>query len=168
MGIFPDRLMRAHPAGIQPPAEWAYTAHSAWAIFIGQAGILLQLTDTMEFCILFQLKSSCLQVHKMPASLEAPAGAHDDNSTLADFIEDETDVNPDDAALQKLLTQDMNNLLYTLSERESEVLRLRYGLEDGTERTLEEVGRVMMVSVTVGSMFIEHILLQCRQTYGLS
>ena len=99
-----------------------------------------------------------LQVHKLPASLEAPAGAHDDSSTLADFIEDESDVNPDDAALQKLLTQDMNNLLYTLSERESEVLRLRYGLEDGTERTLEEVGRIMMVSAAETNVFNRWLL----------
>lgn len=87
-----------------------------------------------------------LQIHKVPASLEAPAGPHNEDSSLADFVEDDTDMTPGDAAVHKMLTQDMNQLLYTLSERESEVLRLRYGLEDGQERTLEEVGRVMMVS----------------------
>lgn len=90
---------------------------------------------------------SCLQLHKNPASLEGPAGLHNEESTLADYIEDDSAVDPDEAAVHKMLTKDMNQLLYTLSERESEVLRLRYGLEDGMERTLEEVGRVMMVSI---------------------
>lgn len=86
-----------------------------------------------------------MQLHRNPASLEGPAGLHNEDSTLADFIPDDSETTPDEAAVHRMLTQDMDQLLYTLSERESEVLRLRYGLEDGTERTLEEVGRVMMV-----------------------
>ena len=89
-----------------------------------------------------------VQVHKQPASLEAPTAGNED-STLADFIEDESETPPGEEAIHHMLTQDMNNMLYTLSEREGEVLRLRYGLDDGTERTLEEVGRIMMVSAAV-------------------
>ena len=65
---------------------------------------------------------------------------------MGDMIEDDSEVSPEEAATQQLLFKDMENLLYTLTEREGEVLRLRYGLDDGREKTLEEVGRILLVS----------------------
>lgn len=86
-----------------------------------------------------------LQMHRNPSALEAPAGKDSTDQTVADMIEDETEISPDEAATQQLLNKDMENLLYTLSARESAVLKLRYGLDDGREKTLEEVGRILLV-----------------------
>ena len=84
-------------------------------------------------------------MHRNPSALEAPAGKDSTDQTVADMIEDETEISPDEAATQQLLNKDMENLLYTLSARESAVLKLRYGLDDGREKTLEEVGRLLLV-----------------------
>lgn len=89
--------------------------------------------------------SAVVQLHKGPTSLEAPVGK-DGDCTMADLIPDETEDTAEDAATLGLMTKDMENLLYTLSEREGDVLRLRYGLDDGREKTLEEVGRILLVS----------------------
>ncbi len=75
-----------------------------------------------------------------PVSLETPIGEEDD-SHLGDFIEDETTVSPDQYANNELLKDEINAILSTLTEREEKVLRLRFGLEDGRTRTLEEVGK---------------------------
>ena len=75
-----------------------------------------------------------------PVSLETPIGEEDD-SHLGDFIEDETTVSPDQYANNELLKDEINAVLSTLTEREEKVLRLRFGLEDGRTRTLEEVGK---------------------------
>ncbi len=84
-------------------------------------------------------------MHRNPSALEAPAGKDSTDQTVADTIEDETEISPEEAATQQLLNKDMENLLYTLSARESAVLKLRYGLDDGREKTLEEVGRILLV-----------------------
>ncbi len=86
-----------------------------------------------------------VQLHRAPTALEAPSGKDSTDHTMADLIEDDSQVSPEEAATQQLLNKDMENLLYTLSQRESEVLRLRYGLDDGREKTLEEVGRILLV-----------------------
>ena len=90
-------------------------------------------------------------MHRIPTALEAPAGKDSTDQTMADMIEDESEVSPEEAATQQLLNKDMENLLYTLSSRESEVLKLRYGLDDGREKTLEEVGRILLVRSLVCS-----------------
>jgi len=74
-----------------------------------------------------------------PMSLETPLGA-DDNNPLGDFIEDESVIGPADAATLQLLREEMDQILNSLTRRERLVLKLRYGLEDGRARTLEEVG----------------------------
>ncbi len=74
-----------------------------------------------------------------PMSLETPLGA-DDNNSLGDFIEDESVIGPADAATLQLLREEMDQILNSLTRRERLVLKLRYGLEDGRVRTLEEVG----------------------------
>lgn len=75
-----------------------------------------------------------------PVSLETPIGEEDD-SHLGDFIEDKDTVSPDQYANNQLLKDEIDLVLKTLTEREEKVLRLRFGLEDGRTRTLEEVGR---------------------------
>jgi RNA polymerase primary sigma factor len=72
-------------------------------------------------------------------SLETPIG-NEDNSSLGDFIEDESVVGPVDAASKQLLKEQLNEILDSLSMRERKVLEMRFGLNDGQGRTLEEVG----------------------------
>ena len=80
-----------------------------------------------------------------PISLETPIGEEAD-SRLGDFITDTTAVSPDEAALSTLMSQQLQEVLATLTPRERDVLCLRYGLPDGRERTLEEVGREFHVT----------------------
>ena len=75
-----------------------------------------------------------------PVSLETPIGEEDD-SHLGDFIEDKDALSPDQFANNQLLRDEIDAVLKTLTDREEKVLRLRFGLEDGRTRTLEEVGR---------------------------
>ena len=75
-----------------------------------------------------------------PVSLEAPIGEEDD-SHLGDFIEDKDALSPDQYANNQLLKDEIDLVLKTLTEREEKVLRLRFGLDDGRTRTLEEVGK---------------------------
>ena len=80
-----------------------------------------------------------------PVSLETPIGEEDD-SHLGDFIEDKDALSPDQYANNELLKDEINMVLEGLTEREEKVLRLRFGLEDGRTRTLEEVGREFNVT----------------------
>ena len=86
-----------------------------------------------------------LRINQDPISLETPIGEEED-SHLGDFIQDQNITSPVDAASQTLLREQLENVLSTLSERESKVLKLRFGLEDGHPRTLEEVGKAFNVT----------------------
>ena len=81
-----------------------------------------------------------LKISQEPVSLETPIGEEED-SHLGDFIEDRNAPAPADAASFQLLKEQVDEVLHTLTEREARVLQLRFGLEDGRSRTLEEVGR---------------------------
>ena len=81
-----------------------------------------------------------LKISQEPVSLETPIGEEED-SHLGDFIEDRGALAPSEAASYQLLKDQVDDVLYTLSDREARVLQLRFGLEDGRSRTLEEVGR---------------------------
>ena len=81
-----------------------------------------------------------LKISQEPVSLETPIGEEED-SHLGDFIEDRNAPAPADAASFQLLKEQVEEVLHTLTDRESRVLQLRFGLEDGRSRTLEEVGR---------------------------
>jgi RNA polymerase primary sigma factor len=81
-----------------------------------------------------------LKISQDPVSLEMPIGEEED-SHLGDFIEDQKMPAPADAASRQLLREQVEDVLDTLSEREKDVLYMRYGLDDGRTRTLEEVGR---------------------------
>ncbi len=80
-----------------------------------------------------------------PVSLETPIGEEDD-SHLGDFIPDEDSPAPQDSAAYTLLKEQLEDVMNTLTPREAKVLKLRFGLEDGKARTLEEVGRVFEVT----------------------
>ncbi len=86
-----------------------------------------------------------LKISQEPVSLETPIGEEED-SHLGDFIQDDQVPVPADAAAFTLLKEQLEEVLETLTEREQKVLRLRFGLDDGRARTLEEVGRVFSVT----------------------
>lgn len=85
------------------------------------------------------------KIAQEPVSLETPIGEEDD-SHLGDFIEDQDALAPSDAAAYELLKEQLEDVLDTLTDREENVLRLRFGLDDGRTRTLEEVGKVFGVT----------------------
>lgn len=82
-----------------------------------------------------------LRISMDPMSLETPVGNNEDSTELGDFIEDESVIEPVDAASKELLREQIRNVLSFLSEREREVLEMRFGLNDGKDHTLEEVGK---------------------------
>ena len=83
---------------------------------------------------------SIMKIAQEPVSLETPIGEEED-SHLGDFIPDDDAPAPADAAAFALLKEQLIDVLDTLTPREEKVLRLRFGLDDGRARTLEEVGR---------------------------
>ena len=85
------------------------------------------------------------KISQEPVSLETPIGEEED-SHLGDFIPDETNMSPEDYAINELLKDEISEILLTLTEREEKVIRLRFGLEDGRPRTLEEVGQLFGVT----------------------
>jgi len=86
-----------------------------------------------------------VKVSQLPISLESPIGEEED-SHLGDFIEDQNALPPPDAASRQLLKEQIDQVLHTLTPREQRVLQLRFGLEDGRSRTLEEVGKEFSVT----------------------
>jgi len=86
-----------------------------------------------------------LKIAQEPVSLETPIGEEDD-SHLGDFIEDHEATSPSEHAAYELLKEQLEDVLDTLTDREENVLRLRFGLDDGRTRTLEEVGKVFGVT----------------------
>ena len=86
-----------------------------------------------------------MRIAQDPVSLETPIGEEED-SHLGDFIPDDDAPAPADAASLILLKEQLGEVLSTLTEREEKVLRLRFGLEDGRSRTLEEVGKEFNVT----------------------
>ena len=80
------------------------------------------------------------------SSLDANVRDDEEDSVLGDFIEDEDTVTPEESATNQLLKEQVKNLLGSLSEREQKILRLRFGLEDGKNHTLEEVGQEFSVT----------------------
>ena len=85
------------------------------------------------------------KISQEPVSLETPIGEEDD-SHLGDFIKDEHNMSPEEYTTNELLKDEIADILLTLTEREEKVIRLRFGLEDGKSRTLEEVGQIFGVT----------------------
>ena len=86
-----------------------------------------------------------IRISRDPVSIETPIGQEDD-SRLVDFIRDDSAVSPEENAFSTILRDDIDAILKTLSPREEEVIKLRYGLKDGRCHTLEEVGLVFEVT----------------------
>jgi RNA polymerase primary sigma factor len=84
-------------------------------------------------------------VAQEPISLDMPIG-EEDESHLSDFLPDEASLAPQDAATNQLLKAQVKKVLDLLSDREREVLQLRFGLDDGRYRTLDEVGKEFKVT----------------------
>jgi RNA polymerase primary sigma factor len=80
-----------------------------------------------------------------PLSLETPIGEEED-SHLGDFVQDKNSLSPEEYAINEVLKDEISEVLLTLTEREEQVLKLRFGLVDGTCRTLEEVGMIFGVT----------------------
>ncbi|MBC7542579.1 MAG: RNA polymerase sigma factor RpoD [Candidatus Sericytochromatia bacterium] len=94
----------------------------------------------VEMLVTVEKLREIIKVAQEPISLETPIGKEED-SRLGDFIEDRETEAPVTAVTQELLREDINEVLSTLTPREQQVLRLRFGLDDGRPRTLEEVGQ---------------------------
>ena len=86
-----------------------------------------------------------MKIAQDPVSLETPIGEEED-SHLGDFVEDNESPAPSDSASYSLLKEQVRNILHTLTPREEQVIRLRFGLEDGRQRTLEEVGKIFNIT----------------------
>lgn len=86
-----------------------------------------------------------LAANRSPLSLDTPYGEDDDN-TLAELVEDESSKTPEDATATSLMSDDVRKVLSVLTAREREVLILRFGLNDGKPRTLEQVGRLVGIT----------------------
>jgi RNA polymerase primary sigma factor len=85
------------------------------------------------------------KVAQLPVSFETPVG-DDEEARLADFIEDKGVVSPSDAAILMNMKEQLDNALKTLTPREEKIIRMRFGMEDGSEHTLEEVGQTFSVT----------------------
>jgi len=86
-----------------------------------------------------------MRIAQDPVSLETPVGEEED-SHLGDFIPDDQAPSPDEAASNAMLKEQLNEVLSTLTEREAKVMRMRYGLENGRQQTLEDVGKALGVT----------------------
>jgi len=89
---------------------------------------------------------SIINVSKRPVSLDKPVGDEEGNTTLSDFIEDDTMISPEKIAERTLLRKQVESVLSTLSKRERRVIKLRFGIGDATPRTLEEVGHIFDIT----------------------
>ena len=102
-----------------------------------------ELAEKLELPV--EKVKSILEMNQDPISLETPVGSEED-SELGDFVEDDKFANPYDATTRILLKEQLDEVLKTLNEREEMVLRYRYGLDDGSQKTLEEVGKIFNVT----------------------
>ncbi len=110
---------------------------------LGREPTLDEIAKEMELPV--ERVSEIYRIAPEPLSLETPIGEEED-SHLADFIQDQETVSPDDAATHQLLRERIVEVLSELTPRERDVLRMRFGLDDGYPRTLEEVGRHFQVT----------------------
>mgnify|MGYP000388006449 FL=1 len=110
---------------------------------LGREPTVEEIAGRMEMPV-----SKIRKIHKIsqePISLETPIGEEED-SHLGDFIEDTNSVSPIEAVIMRTLKDHTDQVLKSLTPREEQVLKLRFGIGDGTEHTLEEVGRTFNVT----------------------
>lgn len=89
---------------------------------------------------------SIMAISKEPVSLDKPIGSDSEDSILGDFIEDKSTISPERMAERSILSKVVDEVLKTLTPREERVIRLRFGIDDGYHRTLEEVGNIFNVT----------------------
>ncbi len=102
-----------------------------------------EIADAMELPV--ERVWEIISVMQEPVSMETPVGQEED-SRLVDFIRDDNAMSPEQAAFDNMISEDLSKILSTLTPREEEVIRLRFGLKDGRCHTLEEVGREFAVT----------------------
>ena len=110
---------------------------------LGREPSELEIAEKMNLSV--EKVNQIIKISQEPVSLESPIGEEED-SHLGDFIQDEQIVSPEDAATIRNLKENISQALLSLNEREQNVIKLRFGLEDGKTRTLEEVGSVLNVT----------------------
>lgn len=110
---------------------------------LGRAPTPEEIAEAMDMPV--ERVREIMKIAQEPVSLETPIGEEED-SHLGDFIEDQEAIAPADAAAFTMLQEQLNEVLESLTPREQQVLRLRFGLDDGRGRTLEEVGQVFGVT----------------------
>jgi RNA polymerase primary sigma factor len=103
-----------------------------------------ELADALEIPV--EKVKSIMSISKEPVSLDKPIGNDSEDSILGDFIEDKTTISPERMAERTLLKKQVDEILKTLTTREERVIRLRFGIDDGYHRTLEEVGNIFNVT----------------------
>lgn len=99
-----------------------------------------------EMDISIERVENIMKIKQDPSSIDAPIKDEEDDSVLADFIEDEESVTPEESASGQLLKEQVREMLSALSDREQKIIKLRFGLEDGRNHTLEEVGQEFSVT----------------------
>jgi RNA polymerase primary sigma factor len=109
----------------------------------GRAPTVEEVAKRLDYPV--QKVKSVMKAGVEPISLDRPVG-DDEDSKLSDFIEDDESISPDRRAAHSMLTDQVARVLATLTPREEKVIRLRFGLGDGTPRTLEEVGKIFKVT----------------------
>lgn len=110
---------------------------------LGRAPLPEEIAEEMDLPV--ERVREIMKIAQEPVSLETPIGEEED-SHLGDFIEDQEATAPDEAAAFTMLQEQLGEVLQSLTPREQQVLRLRFGLDDGRGRTLEEVGQVFGVT----------------------
>ncbi len=103
-----------------------------------------ELADALDLPV--DKVKSVLSISKEPVSLDKPIGNDSEDSLLGDFIEDKSTISPERMAERTLLKKQVDDVLSTLTTREERVIRLRFGIDDGYHRTLEEVGNIFNVT----------------------
>jgi RNA polymerase primary sigma factor len=103
-----------------------------------------ELADELQMPV--ERVRAVLKMAQQPISLQSPVGSDGDEANIGDFIEDKSTENPSDITSFALLKDKLGDVLSSLTDREREVLKLRFGLGDGNARTLEEVGRQFCVT----------------------
>jgi RNA polymerase primary sigma factor len=103
-----------------------------------------ELAEALEIPV--EKVKNILSISKEPVSLDKPIGNDNEDSNLSDFIEDRTTISPERVAERTLLKKQVDEILKTLTDREQRVIRLRFGIDDGHYRTLEEVGHIFNVT----------------------
>jgi len=112
---------------------------------LGRRPGLEDLAKAMN-CSITKVKE-VLAANRTPMSLDTPFGEEEDNSnSLADIVQDESSEPPENCATSVLLAKDISKVLSTLTAREREIIVLRFGLKDGTQRTLEQVGKLVGIT----------------------